>query len=223
MSKIVELQLANVSVQEIRRVRVLCVMAEALYMQWLGTLGQVTLAKDRGIWQSICPWGVQNLSYYGTNYSVPFKQMIHQPSTEAKALTPETMKARKAEVSHDKWVEVNKKWTEEDRELSRARRRVSYDRHRTRKLERRGENKQRREKGLSPLTRTIAVSQGPATIEELVAVGYVPSANYHGQKTVQEKVEMYARGRKGNTREQEWYARELKRHERRRNWFARGL
>ena len=155
-------------------------------MQWLGTLGQDTLAKDKGLWRSICPWGITGLNYYGTNCSIPLKQMIHEPLTNALALSPEEMKIRKAELAHTKYVELCEERTIEEKELSNARHRVSHYRHRSRTLARRYENQARKERGERPLVRERAANLGPVTIEELIAVGYFPWAKDYDQE-VKEK------------------------------------
>ena len=59
---------------------------------------------------------------------------------------------------------------------------VLHRRHRNRKLQRRKENRIRNEKGISPIQRTGAAPFGPATIIDLIAVGYTPSINYRQQR-----------------------------------------
>ncbi len=156
----------DTSKSSIRRVRLLCLVAECTYLFWFNSLAKSSVGKCQA-YVALCPWILSDFEYWDLNCQTVLRQMFQDPTNDAVGLTPEEVRERVNELQRTDRT----RWSADYLKLLSAKAMVDRRRYKEERKERRRENERRQSEGLPPLP-MVKKARKPFTDEELQSVGY---------------------------------------------------
>lgn len=104
--------------------RVICVLAEQIFISWLGTYGHNVATGQQKAFAQLSPWKNFRYTYTGTNLQPPLRADIKRSDKAATSMTPEELNKRTADIHRQR----KQDWTPEEHKEAQDKRHSYHDR-----------------------------------------------------------------------------------------------
>ena len=107
---LLETDFTSILNEHIRETRVLCLVAENVFIVWLQSVSESSFSMNL-VYTSLSPWDRRTLLYGGLNGSMLLKQLFKDPEYAGLALNPTDLAIRESELRKKRRAD----WTDEER------------------------------------------------------------------------------------------------------------